>query len=78
MGHHRGDVLQWKYLCSQGMCAPVCVCMRVCVCVCVCMWCLLCIQNTGEQTVAVDGGAGAEEEAEQGCEMENPEGKYWP
>ena len=54
----------------------VCVCMRVCVCVCV--WCLLCIQNTGEQTVAVDGGAGAEEEAEQGCEMENPEGKYWP
>ena len=59
----------------RHVCTCVCVCMRVCVCVCVC--CLLCIQNTGEQTVAVDGGAGAEEEVEQGCEMENPEGKYW-
>ena len=45
-------------------------------CVCVCVWCLLCIQNTGEQTVAVDGSAGADEEVEQGCEMGNPEEKY--
>ena len=59
--------------CSGSTFVPK-VCAHVCVCVCV--WCLLCIQNTGEQTVAVDGSAGADEEVEQGCEMGNPEEKY--
>lgn len=42
--HHKRGVLQWKYLCLQGLC--VCTRART--------WCLLCMQNRGEQTVAVD------------------------
>ena len=49
----------------------------VCVCVCVCVMSAVHTEYRGTNS-GCGWGAGAEEEVEQGCEMGNLEGKYWP